>query len=273
VGDPIDHSLSPRLHTEVLRRLDRNLIYLPFPVSADRLRRFVREAWAFGVSGLNVTTPYKETVARFVQAADEETARTGVVNTILYRGGEALGCGTDGAGILGFLRASGLGDEPFGVLGFGASARSLVSRALLEAAPVAAVATTRPSAARRTVGAWGGTVRVGTLVDLLAGRGDGPGGPPPRVWVSTLPPTAPPPPGPFWRSAGARGVLCDLNYGPGRTVLAERAREAGWRAADGRGPLCHQAALSLGIWLGTEVPVHTFFRALGRTARSLRPVR
>lgn len=275
VGDPLDHSLSPRLHSEVLRRMDRNLIYVPFPVSRRRLPSFVREAGSFGVLGFNVTTPYKEAVARYVRPADRETRRTGVVNTVSYGEGSAIGQGTDGAGILGFLRTAGLRDEPFGLLGFGATGRSLVWRSFAEEAPLAVLVTRRPEQAAQRCRKWGGGVEVvswnalrrGTSAGFQARVGRLPG-----LWVSTLPPAAPPPDD-FWTVARAGGILCDLNYGSGRTTVMERARAAGWRATDGLGPLCHQAALALEIWLGVEVPVRLFHQALGRTARSLRPER
>ncbi|MBK8230599.1 MAG: hypothetical protein IPK72_08460 [Candidatus Eisenbacteria bacterium] len=39
-GDPLEHSLSPALHSAVLRRLDRNLLYVPLPVPEARLATF-----------------------------------------------------------------------------------------------------------------------------------------------------------------------------------------------------------------------------------------
>ena len=292
VGDPLDHSLSPRLHSEVLRRLDRNLIYVPFPVSAPRLRRFVREAPEFGLVGFNVTTPYKERVARWVRPADGETRRTGIVNTVRYRRGEPVGCGTDGEGILSHLDALGLGAEPFGLLGFGATARSLTARSLTargltargltargptararrRGAPPAAIVTRRPAAVRATLRRWGGDSAGPVLDWATLARGSEGETAWPRLWISALPPSTAVPVE-FWRRVGSRGLLIDLNYGPGRTGLVEQARREGWRAAGGLGPLCRQAALSLGWWLGTEVPAELYFRALGASERSLRPVR
>jgi len=294
VGDPIGHSLSPRLHTAVLRRLGRNFVYVPFPVPEPRLEQFVLNASSFGVAGFNVTTPYKERVACWVRPLDAETERTGMVNTVRC-GGVAEGYSTDGAGILSFLRAAGLGGQPFGVLGFGATARSLAARALADGAPLACVVSSRPAETAARLQRWGGSVPVvswtepaglGAEMDPSAageaaaeaagaGRGDRPGAAVRKVgvWVSTLPPDAAPLPAWLGAARGPDTVLCDLNYGPDRTALAEQARAFGWRACDGLGPLCHQGALSLGFWLGEEVPVELFRRALGRSLRSLRPAR
>jgi shikimate dehydrogenase len=308
VGRPLEHSLSPTLQTAVLRALDRNLIYLPLPVSEDRLPALLSEASGLGILGFNVTTPYKEAVARLVRPLDEETARTGVVNTVVVGEGGPAGCGTDGAGILRYLQTAGLGDAPYGVLGFGATARSLIHRGWQDGHPPAMIVTRRPDAVRAALASWreawgeGGS-RVPGDGRSAAGERIGPaeriwpteriavmdwsdlavepGGvgaktasiPRPGVWVSTLPPEVPALPDRFWACAEPGAVLLDLNYGVGRTVRMEEARVHGWSSADGLGPLCCQAALSLSLWLGEDVPAGMYVRALGRTERSLRPGR
>lgn len=302
VGNPLSHSLSPALQTAVLRALDRNLIYLPLPVSEDRLPALLSEAPGFGIVGFNVTTPYKEAVARLVRPLDEETARTRVVNTVAVADGGPVGCGTDGAGILRFFQIAGLGGVPYGVLGFGATARSLTYRGWRDGHAPAVIVTRRPAEARAALASWSEAVhrRAGRAAGeagaaIAEGVGPanriavlgweslclGPGGVgatpvralPPRVWVSTLRPDLPALPDQFWAWVGASAVLLDLNYGVGRTSRSEEARAHGWKSADGLGPLCCQAALSLSLWLGEDVPVGMFFRALGRTERSLRPGR
>lgn len=283
VGQPLEHSLSPTLHTAVLRALDRNLIYLPLPVSADRLPALLSVAGGLGILGLNVTTPYKETVARLVRPLDEETVRTRMVNTVVIKDEESTGCGTDGAGILGHLDAAGLGDVPYGVLGFGASARSLVHRGLLEGRPPTLIVTQRPDEVRGVLTSWDepiegeGRIAVTSWDDL----GTDPARlsrtaeplPRPGAWVSALPPGLPALPGGFWALGGAGNVLLDLNYGAGRTARVEEAQAHGWSSADGRGPLCRQAALSLSLWLGEDVPAALYFRALGCPEAALRPGR
>jgi shikimate dehydrogenase len=283
VGQPLEHSLSPTLHTAVLRALDRNLIYLPLPVSEDRLPALLSLGAGLGVLGLNVTTPFKETVARLVRPLDEETTRTGMVNTVIMGEDGPAGCGTDGAGILGYLGAAGLGGAPYGVLGFGPSARSLVHRGLSEGRPPALIVTRRPGDVQKALAAWGasfagdGRIAVADWDDLKAGPGSLPGAPGalprPGVWVSALPPGVPALPEAFWAFGGADAVLLDMNYGAGRTARAGEARAHGWRSADGLGPLCRQAALSLSLWLGEMVPATLYFGALGRPEGALRPER
>lgn len=281
LGDPLDHSLSPGLHSAVLRRLDRNLLYVPVPVSANRLRSFLQLAAELGFVGCNVTTPFKERVVRTAEARDAETRRTKMANTLSFRpGAPPLAEGTDGRGISAWLEAQGLIDEPFGVLGFGATARSLVHASWRCGRPPAWVVTRRPGPVRRQLLSWGAERGPERLVHPA----------PPvleldsqvsldrsefgtcRIWIGTWPPGVVPPPG-FWAALPRRAVLLDLNYGAGRTTLADAARREGRRAADGLGPLLAQAALSLSIWLGTPVSAEFFRETADIPAAALRPRR
>jgi shikimate dehydrogenase len=269
VGRPLDHSLSPALHTAALRALDRNLIYLPFPVSEDRLEDLLRLAPEIGLLGLNVTTPYKERVARLVAAADDETRKTGMVNTVRIAPQGAVGFGTDGEGILRWIEEIGLPQAPLGVLGFGPAARSLVCRAAARGWPIGAIVTRRAEPVRAAIASWGAPaipiLEWGTLPSAETRP------PAPSVWVSCLPPSAAPLPRSFWAWNGRGAIALDLNYGEGRTAIRDEARAHGIRSADGLGPLCQQAALSLSAWLGEEVPVGLFHGALARPASTLRP--
>ncbi len=283
LGDPLEHSLSPALHSAVLRRLDRNLLYVPLPVPEARLATFLREAGSMGIVGVNVTTPYKELVARRVTARDLETRRTRMVNTVTFTGargaGGAVGEGTDGAGVLSWLESVGADFEPLLILGGGPTARSVLHRAWMRGWS-ATLVTRTPEAARRTLAAWPRIVAAGKrpgrgeelarsarpsvigwdAIDSLSL---------PRLVISTLPPTV----GAsiarkrFFTALPPRSLVLDMNYGAGRIGLAEGARKAGCRAATGIGPLLHQAARSLSIWLQEDVPVSLFVHAwAGRTS-------
>ncbi|MCA9729087.1 MAG: hypothetical protein R3E12_17080 [Candidatus Eisenbacteria bacterium] len=280
VGDPLAHSRSPSLHSAVLRALDRNLLYVPVPVSNARLRRFVEMARDLGFVGFNVTTPYKERVYRWIEPLDRETQRTRMVNTVLVGRGRPRGTGTDGAGVVRWLERSGLTRSPIGVLGFGPAARSIVHRCWQDGLPIASVWTRRPRAVARMLADWRHHARD------LPGNGPsvcdwkqvaGSGGALPaaqvhgvRTWVSTLPPEAILPMA-FWRTMRSDAVVLDLNYGDGRDRICRAARRHGKPASDGLGPLLEQAALSLSLWLEEEVPVGAFRRAAGVRSADLRP--
>lgn len=262
IGDPISHSLSPRIQNHALRRMDENLIYLPFKIGNDQLSEMIRLFPKIGGIGLNVTTPFKEEVGAIVGAGSEEVSLIGAVNTIVYRESAPVGYSTDGLGFRNWLHAEGLlpvsGKSV--LLGFGATVRSIVYHL---AGQVSLVIVTRdPHAAERTIQSW---------------QGMGWPGEPPEVigWNERLPESVKLAvaglPQPFaesdsvssWISClDTRTVVVDLNYGTGRTPFLERAREHGFTAFDGTGLLVHQAALSLELWLGREIDADLLKEAL-----------
>src|SRR3989442_13539338 len=68
IGDPVAHSLSPRMHNAAFNALQMNWRYAAFRVPAAGLSQALRGIVALGMAGVNVTIPHKESAAG---AADE----------------------------------------------------------------------------------------------------------------------------------------------------------------------------------------------------------
>jgi len=130
IGQPVAHSLSPLFQNWFLNQHGINAAYLPFPVNdAAQIPVVLEGLHGCGVSGFNVTVPYKETVATQVDCDDDARA-IGAINTArrTENGWEATN--TDHIGIQHVLTSL-LGDhEPGEVLLFGAGG---TARAVLHA--------------------------------------------------------------------------------------------------------------------------------------------
>ena len=73
LGNPVSHSVSPQIHNTLAQDLGQNLVYVPLAVAdPGLLGDAVRGAFATGVTGLNVTVPYKNAVIPFLEAVDPE---------------------------------------------------------------------------------------------------------------------------------------------------------------------------------------------------------
>ncbi len=262
LGGGIEHTLSPTLQNHALERLGEDIVYLPFEVAesdlADMLRIFPR----IGGVGLNVTTPHKAAVARLVHAGDCETQLTGIVNTVVFRGVTPVGFSTDGSGFRGWMRALGIHPGPGGVaiLGFGATARSLAYH-LGQEFPLTVVSRS-PEDVESVLQSWHVKRWPGLPARVLSWED-----PPPvhaLLTIGGLPTGAARSEQAATWLAGCdpSGIVVDLNYGPGRTPLRDQARDRGLNAFDGLGLLCHQAALSLTLWLGREVSYRMLEEAL-----------
>ena len=127
IGDPVAHSLSPRIHNAFLAESGLDYVYLAFQVKAGDLGRFIHAVQVLGIKGFNVTMPHKEWIVPFLDDMTEQVRRCGAVNTVAVKDGRLVGHNTDGAG---FLRALALGGiVPVGmkvlILGRGGAAKTV----------------------------------------------------------------------------------------------------------------------------------------------------
>ena len=157
IGDPIGHSLSPLLHNTAFAARKSDAVFVPFLVRD--LRDFVGAMKDFGVKGLSVTIPHKESIQRFLDDCDPLAARIGAVNTVVVRGGGRLyGYNTDYVGVLRSLeRRMRLAGSRVLLFGAGGAARA-AAFALAQAGSIVCLCARRPERARALARAAGGQV-------------------------------------------------------------------------------------------------------------------
>jgi shikimate dehydrogenase len=114
IGWPVEHSLSPRMHSAAFEALGLDWVYVPLPTRPERVEEAIRGLAALGFVGANVTAPHKHAAAAL---CDTDAPS---VNTLIVRGDRVEGVSTDAA-IL-----SGVAVEHAVVLGDGGSATAFV---------------------------------------------------------------------------------------------------------------------------------------------------
>lgn len=103
IGNPVGHSLSPPMHEAAYEELDLDARYVTFEPPTDAGADAVTAAETLGVSGLNVTIPFKQDVMDAVEP-DDLARRIGAVNTIDYSTSPPTGYNTDAVGVTRALR-------------------------------------------------------------------------------------------------------------------------------------------------------------------------
>jgi len=98
IGNPIDHSLSPKLHNYWIKENNINAIYDKKKLEENELKNIISEVKEEKISGINVTVPFKKAVIPFLDELSPEANETQSVNTIYFQGGKAIGHNTDIAG-------------------------------------------------------------------------------------------------------------------------------------------------------------------------------
>ena len=105
IGQPIEHSLSPRLHGHWLKRYGIQGHYIPMNIRHEDLERVLRTLPAMGFIGLNVTIPHKEAVLALADLSSDRAALIGAANTLIFReDGKIHADNTDGYGFVANLR-------------------------------------------------------------------------------------------------------------------------------------------------------------------------
>lgn len=239
IGDPIAHSLSPKMHTAAYAALGMDTTYHAVRVPARDFVPALDRMRALGYTGVNVTVPLKELAASW---CDSERDGTGVVNTLnLVKG---TGVNTDLPGFQETVTDLGLESGRALVLGAGGSARSVViglsrlgwdialfnrthtrATALVEACAVPVQLLSEPSPA-------GCSLIVNTTSAGLSGES----------------------PDVTWNELEEGSVAYDLMYGNEPTEFLCQATAHGARGVDGRALLVAQGALSFEWWTGLPAP-------------------
>src|SRR5215218_7825863 len=107
IGDPVSHSLSPRMQNAAFAARGLDWAYVPLRVAAARLEDAVTGLVALDFAGANVTIPHKTAVVAFCNELDRMAERAGSVNTLVVRDGRVLGSSTDGPAVVGLVEAEG----------------------------------------------------------------------------------------------------------------------------------------------------------------------
>lgn len=238
IGDPISHSLSPRIHSAAYQVLGLNLSYQAIRVPIDEFNQAVEHLKSLGYKGLNVTVPLKETAQNWVGEG-----KYGALNTLCLT--SRTGINTDVPAFLQTLRDQEINPgSKLLFLGAGGTARALLIGAFEAGYEILAWNRTRSK-----------------LEDLLTDT---------RVTAEILPEADPTGAEAIinatsasisglevsvrWESAYSDCLAYDLGYSGGLTPFLVRAKETGCRVLDGKPMLVEQAALAFEWWLKKTAP-------------------
>ena len=98
IGNPINHSLSPKLQNWWLKENNINATYDKIKLEDHEIKNFIQTIKEQKIAGCNVTVPFKKTVIPFLNKLSPEAEQTQSVNTITFEDGDLVGHNTDIAG-------------------------------------------------------------------------------------------------------------------------------------------------------------------------------
>jgi len=251
LGNPIKHSLSPRLHALFAQQTGLQIEYSRQCVEPAHFRNHVKQFFAAGGCGLNITLPFKEQAYALADPRISDRARAaGSANTLWCENGEIHACNTDGVGLVNDLLRQHvtLRDSRVLLIGAGGATRGVIpallqagcaqlhivnrteekahALAALAAALAGQQAQVTASAFSSLQGSW--DIIVNATASSLSGQ------------------PLPLPDGLF----RADSIAYDMLYtADGDTPFLQQARNAGANhTSDGLGMLVYQGAESFRIW-------------------------
>ena len=102
IGNPIDHSLSPKLHNYWINENNINALYEKHKLEENDLKDLIFQVKEKKIDGINVTVPFKRAIIPFLDKLTNEAEKTQSVNTIYLNENKLMGHNTD---IIGFEKS------------------------------------------------------------------------------------------------------------------------------------------------------------------------
>lgn len=241
LGDPVEHSLSPAIHTAALRSVGIDGTYEARRVDVAGMRSAVDEIRYGALHGANVTMPHKQLAFALSDDVAETALRTGAVNTLVRSEGSVIGHNTDVAGVrYGFETAGLPRDAPVLIVGAGGAAAAAIvacagSRITVTARrPEAAQELIRVTRAEATAVPWGEAVQGAVVVNAT----------PLGMHGEALPEGV---------VEAATGFF-EMPYASGTTPAQETAAACAIPTASGLDMLVGQAFAAFELWTGLPAP-------------------
>lgn len=262
IGNPVGHSFSPEMHTLAFQYISKNAIYIPFLVEEEHLPSVPTALSILGVSGFNVTVPFKESIVPYLNELSAEAQFLGSVNTVTYKDGKWIGHSTDGSGFVRSAKVEGLTFRGKKVLlyGGGGSARAVAAAISKEGiSSLCLVNRTRNRAekiaelikenAPQIEVVLGGTTHeeFDILINCTSVGLDGEECAVPNDQIKRV------------------KCVIDIVYNPPKTPLIKKAEVYGIPTFNGLGMLLYQAIEAFEIWTGEKAPVEVMDRSLRRS--------
>lgn len=249
-GNPVSHSLSPRIHALFAAQTGRTLSYEARLVPVDRFAEALGSFVAEGGSGANVTLPFKLEARALATRLSDRAILADAVNCLDFRDNGIAGDNTDGAGLVRDL-VQNCGRRVAGasvlMLGAGGAARGAIAPLLALGPRELVIANRGPARAVELAAKFAafGPISAAGLFEVASRSFDLVINSTSAGLHGTLPPVT--------AANFAPGALAyDMVYGKAAGDFLAFARHSGAQASDGLGMLVEQAAESFLVWHGVR---------------------
>ncbi len=248
IGNPISHSLSPRLHNYWLKQNNIDAIYDKTKLEEDGIKEIIQSIKKQKIAGCNITVPFKKKVISFLDKLSPEAEKTQSVNTIIFEKGNLIGHNTD---IVGFNKAIkalnfNMKDKKILILGAGGVVPSIIF-ALKEMDVYGITVSNRTKKKAENlkilfknlnIVEWGNLSEFDVIINATSlGLNNE------KINLN-------------FSNAGKNKLFYDVIYNPVETNFLKEGKELGNKTENGEKMFVYQASESFKLWHGVEPEVN-----------------
>jgi shikimate dehydrogenase len=262
IGDPIDHSLSPNIHSAAFREMGLDSSYIAYRIPKGELEEGIEGLKKIKIDGFNITIPHKVEMMKYLDKIDESCSLIGAVNTVTNTDGILKGYNTDMDGFLEPFKKKKLNiaNTKVLLLGAGGAARAIIAGFAKEKATSITIANRTLGNAEnlaefaKKIGLNANAVKIEDVKDTAknfdiivnatsVGLRDEPS-------VISL------------EGISEKTIVYDIVYMPINTDFIKKAKEKNAIIIYGYEMLLGQAVRAFEIWHGVEAPYNAMKKAL-----------
>ena len=262
IGDPIDHSLSPHIHSSAFRELGLDCSYIGYKIPRGELKDGIEGLKKINIDGFNITVPHKIEMMKYLDKTDESCSLIGAVNTVVNIKGVLKGYNTDMDGFLEPIKKRELviRDSRVLLLGAGGAARAIAAGLAKEKAKSVTIANRTLKNAdnlaefAKKIGLDCSTMKI---EDVRCQTGDY------DVIINATSVGLKNEPSPIsLEGIDGKTIIYDIVYRPMNTDFIKQAKDRGATIVFGYEMLLGQAARAFEIWHDMKAPYNVMKKAL-----------
>ncbi len=241
IGNPIEHSLSPKLHNHWIKENNIDAIYDKKQLNESDIEEIVDEVKKGEIDGINVTVPFKKSVIPFLDQLTALAKEVQSVNTIFKKDNKIIGDNTDIGGFekgLKYINYD-LKNKNVFILGAGGVASSIIlALKRLGAAKIILSNRTKKKAddlkkkyTDLEIINWGETPDFNVIINAtsLGLKSDD------QIKLN-------------YTDIGTNKLFYDIIYNPSKTKFLSKAEQFGNQIENGKMMFIYQAQLAFRIW-------------------------
>ncbi len=241
IGNPIEHSLSPKLHNYWIKQNNIKATYDKKLINEENIENLIFQIKKGEIDGINVTVPFKKSVIPFIETLTPEANESYSVNTIYVKDKKIIGHNTDIAGFeLGIRHLKyNIKDKKVFILGAGGVVSSIIlglkkmgaSKIIISNRTMQKAKDLKKNYSNLELINWGEIPEFDMIINATSiglKKND-------EIKLN-------------YKDIGPNKFFYDVIYNPNETFFLKKAKKFGHRAENGKMMFIYQAHQAFTIW-------------------------